>query len=355
MKRIAITTTLIIGLPLHAIAQQNEPPQIRASTTSSPKWEVCNETSYIIRMASTFIRGGKMAPKGWDRLIPGQCKALNAPAGSPRYIFAESTTVHQGGIREWAGTTPLCVSEGNFQADATKSCQLQNLEERNYIAVDPSEQRTTLIEPDNFGTKAAIAGTQRLLRDNGFKVTRIDGLTGRRTSRSIRDFKKKAGLKSSTSHSDLINALAKAAKSKQTEIGLNLCNNSTATIWSALATRDDGTWKSKGWWTIPAGNCLQPYTKSLKKTEAHFFALQENIIKRDEDTTTGPDKRLRSVSATPSQFCIAEAKFSALGRDYCTESGYAVANFRPLPTDKDGIKVNLTDQDFAVPNAVGLR
>jgi len=56
MKRIAITTTLIIGLPLHAIAQQNEPPQIRASTTSSPKWEVCNETVISLLKALQSIK-----------------------------------------------------------------------------------------------------------------------------------------------------------------------------------------------------------------------------------------------------------------------------------------------------------
>jgi len=355
MKRLAIIIGLILLLPLDATAQQIEPKQAPDIRASASGWEVCNETSYIIRLASTFIRNGKMAPKGWDRLISGQCTSLPAPDGSPRYIFAESENLHQGGIREWAGTTPLCVASENFQADATKSCQLQNLEERNYIAVDPSEQRTTLIEPDNFGAKAEIAGLQRLLRDNGFKVTRIDGLTGRRTSRSIRDFKKNLGLATSLSNPDLIKALAKAAKIKQSEIGLELCNSSNATVWAAMATREDGTWKSKGWWTIQTGECLQPFTKSLKKTDAHFFALQENVVKTDEETSFGPDKRLRSVSATPSQFCIAEAKFSTLGRDYCIEAGYAVANFRPLPTDKDGFKVNLTDQDFAAPNAVGLR
>jgi len=88
-----------------------------------------------------------------------------------RYVFAESDPVHQGGIREWTGTVPLCVSSDNFEADATKSCQLQNLETRNYLTVDPADPRTTFIEPDNFGKNAATAGMQRLLKDSGYEVT----------------------------------------------------------------------------------------------------------------------------------------------------------------------------------------
>jgi len=153
----------------------------------------------------------------------------------------------------------------------------------------------------------------------------------------------------------MIEALAAAAKVKQDEIGLEICNTSSARIWTAMATRDDGAWKSRGWWTVEPKACLRPFTKSLKGTEAHFYALQENIYTDNEEQIISEDKRLRSASATPAQFCVAESKFAALGREYCAEAGYAVANFRPLPTDKDGAKVVLTDQDFAEPSPVGLR
>lgn len=350
----AVLSCLVFSLSSPVVAQA---PELRsdAEPTSAPIWEVCNETSFITRLANAVIRNGNMTPKGWDRLRPGQCITLEAPTGSPRYIFAESIPGHQGGIREWTGKTPICVSKDNFTADATKSCQLQNLQTRNYLAVNPAEQRTTLIESSNFGDKAEIAGLQRLLKENGFKITRIDGLSGRRTNRYIRDFKKKSGLPAKLSNSELIEALAVAAEKKQAEIGFEICNNSSAAIWAAMATRENGAWQSRGWWTVATTECVRPFTTSLKGTEAHFFALQENVIETEEGKTYGPDKRLRSVATTPAQFCIAEAKFSALGREYCTESGYAVANFRPLPTDSDGSKTTLSDQDFAEPNPVGLR
>ncbi len=355
-QQLLLGTFLAVGTALPASGQA--PPDLRLDTepkTSESEWEVCNETSFIVRLANAVIRTGNMTPKGWDRLKPGQCIKLDAISGSPRYIFAESSPIHQGGIREWAGKTPICVSENDFTADATKSCQLQNLKTRNYLAVNPADQRTTLIEPDNFGTKADIAGVQRLLRDNGFKITRIDGLTGRRTNRYIRDFKKKAELPTNLSRSELIDALAVAAEKRQDKVGFEICNNSSATIWTAMAIRENGAWKSRGWWTVARTQCVRPFTTSLKGTDAHFFALQENVIETEEGKVFGPDKRLRSVATTPAQFCIAEAKFSALGREYCAEAGYAVANFRPLPTDIDGNKTTLSDQDFAAPSAVGLR
>ena len=351
-----------LGLSLVSQIAAAQAPELRSETVVPPSnkasdqsWEVCNETSYIVRVANAVIREGKISPKGWDQVRPGQCLALDAPAGSPRYVYAESSPIHQGGIREWTGKTPICVSADDFTADATKNCALQNLETRNYLALNPAEQKTTLIEPNNFGTKAEIAGIQRLLQDNGFKITRIDGVSGRRTNRYIRDFKKKAALPITLPNSELIDAMAEAAKQRQSDVGFEICNNSTATIWAAMATRDSGAWKSRGWWTIEKMNCLRPFTQTLEGTDAHFYALQENKIETEEGTSYGPDKRLRSVAATPAQFCIAEAKFSALGREYCVESGYAVANFRPLPTDSEGAKINLSDQDFAVPNAVGLR
>jgi len=348
MRSAAFTAFLLFTIPPAFAQEVTEPAPI-------PAWEVCNETSFILRIATAVIRNGAMTPKGWDRARPGQCLPIDAPEGSPRYVFAESSPIHQGGIREWKGDVPLCTARDDFAADATLSCAMQNLETQAFLAVRPEEQRTTLIEPDNFGLNAETAGLQRLLRDNGYKVTRIDGLPGRRTTRTLRNFRKEANLDAGLTNAEIIDALADAAQSKQDEIGLQICNTSSARIWTAMATRDDGSWKSRGWWTVEPEACLRPFTKSLQGTEAHFYALQENIIIEDDEQTFGMDKRLRSASATPAQFCVAESRFAALGREYCAESGYAVANFRPLPTDKDGTKVTLTDQDFAEPSPVGLR
>jgi len=159
MRLTAITAFLLLTMPA-AFAQEAASD---AASAPVPAWEVCNETSYILRVATAVMRDGAMTPKGWDRARPGQCLPIDTPEGSPRYVFAESSPIHQGGIREWKGDVPLCTSRSDFTADATLSCTMQNLETQSFLAVRPEEQRTTLIEPDNFGLNAETAGLQRLL------------------------------------------------------------------------------------------------------------------------------------------------------------------------------------------------
>ena len=78
-----------------------------------------------------------------------------------------------------------------------------------------------------------------------------------------------------------------------------------------------------------------------------MFAIQEGGDEKD--------KRLRTVATTPAQFCIAESKFDAHGNDMCTEQGYAVASFRPVPTEDKGVRIRLSDADFSEQTPGGLR
>lgn len=126
--RAALLTTVILILPLSAVSQEAD--QSLQASGPNADWEICNETSYIMRVATAYIRGGIISPKGWEKARPGECITQKVPINSPRYIYAESDSVHQGGIREWTGSVPLCVSSDNFVADARKSCKLQNLETR---------------------------------------------------------------------------------------------------------------------------------------------------------------------------------------------------------------------------------
>ncbi len=333
------------------LAAQTPAPQSSSSANLSD-WEVCNETSFIIRLATAAIREGKMTPKGWSRVRPGDCEDVDAPAGSPRYVFAESAPVHLGGIREWKGRVPLCAQDTDFKADATIDCALQDMGTRLFFPVDPTEKTTTLIEPDNYTNKAPNAGIQRLLRDNGYRVSRIDGIMGRRTSRTLRNYLKEKNEAISIPDNKKIDLLEESALSLQDSIGLTFCNKTKSKIWTALAFRDDGQWESQGWWPVSVDECLRPFTQSLKGSDAHFYARLEQ---GEDETGTLPDKHLRNISPKPAQFCIAESRFAAIGREYCSDRGYIPASFRPLATDKDGQKLSLTESDFSAPSISGLR
>ena len=147
--------------------------------------------------------------------------------------------------------------------------------------------------------------------------------------------------------------LIKTARERQKSIGLEICNKSQFTVWTAVAYRNNADWESRGWWPIAPEGCARPITDSLTKTDTHIYAVQEQPD--DENDNPVADKHLRTIAAKPTQFCVAEGIFSALGNELCIDRGYQPVNFRALPSETDGTTVTLTDADFTTPNATGLR
>ena len=347
MRSAVLTALAALALAVPAHAQDAQPdPTLLGPTTP---WQICNETSYVVRTASAYLRGGRMAAKGWTEILPGACTTEITPVDSPRFLFAESSDVHQGGVREWKGETPLCADTDDFTSDATEDCRLANRQTRDYFAVRPGEPVTTLVEPAGYTRKkAVIAATQRLLRDAGFEVSRVDGLTGRRTSGQLRTFRKQAELPANTEGEPLLRALMAAARTAKQSVGLEVCNESTRPIFAAVATKTDGDWRSRGWWRAEPGECTRPLDTPLPGTDAHVFALQAG-------EGDAPDRRLRTVSDNPAQFCIAESRFDALGNEYCADKGYGIGSFRAVPTETPGARMRLSDGDFSDPAPLGLR
>ncbi len=355
MLRASLLTIGLLASAATASAQDTTPEQTPTPTPltgATTDWDICNETSFILRFAAAYVRSDRMQAVGWTSVQPGVCERVKTPRSSPRFLYAESADIHRGGIREWKGEIELCAAETDFVSDATDNCQLKNLGTRDYFAVKPTERRTAFIEPSDFGDKADIAGVQRLLRDAGYAITRVDGLSGRRTARTIATAKSDLGLESDATSQDLMAALIAPAETARADVGLNICNDSTENVFAAIAIQANGTWTSRGWWAVAPDSCTKPYDESLIGTQAHVFALQ---AAKNADGTPAPDRRLQAGTATPSQYCIAESKFSALGQENCADKGYAAASFRPVPTDVDGQVMRLTDADFAAPSPDGLR
>jgi len=311
-------------------------------------WEICNETSFILRLATAQTRGEARQVTGWKKLRSSECLAEYPEANSPRFLFAESAAVHNGGIREWAGQTPLCINPNeNFDIDTTVSCALQGLETRRFLRINPKETRTALIEPNDFKTKAHTAGLQRLMKDAGYKISRIDGIDGRRTRNTFKAFLKEYNIASGLSLFEQMDALEDAALSQQDLTGLTLCNKTQGKTWAAIGYREEGAWQSRGWWAIEPDDCIRPWSKELIGTEMHIYAYQMS----QDDVTLN----LKNPLETVNNFCIAEAKFSAIGREFCTDKGYVAANFKAIPTVEKGLRVNLSKTDFISASVDGLR
>lgn len=358
MKRLFTIISLLCVWPAFALGQigttsdTNTATQTVPTSSTTQPWDICNETSYVLRFASAYIRSDRMQAAGWSVVQPGACSVITTPKDSPRFLYAESLPIHRGGVREWRGPIELCAANTDFSSDATDNCTLKNMETRDYFAVDPMERRTALIEPGDFGANAETAGLQRLLKDSGYKITRIDGLSGRRTLRTIAEAKANLELEKTATNQELISALVPAAETARASVGLDICNDSTHKIFGAIAIQQDGNWTSRGWWPIDIGQCVKPYDNSLIGSQAHIFSLQEAVSPEGE---TLPDRHLRSEIVTPAPFCIAESRFAALGRENCLEQGYAAVDFRPVPSDVDGQVIRLTDADFVSGGGDGLR
>lgn len=360
-----IIRLLILGLflsPIFALAQ-DQPDRENTSDDSSAKavisepqvvedWQICNETSFILRLALAKRSADVFNVKGWQRLRSSECISETLNVDVPRFLFAESDPVHNGGIREWAGTVPLCINPAeDFDINTNVSCSLQGLVTRRFLRIDPEEPVTKLIEPDDFKTKAETAGLQRLMQDAGFAIKRVDGINGRRTRNTFKNFLKDQQVDTELPILDQMDALAQFASSNAELTGLTVCNGTEAKSWIAIGYREDGSWQSRGWWGLSANECIRPWSKNLQGAEMHLYA-QQGEFKEGEETGI---RVLKNPIETANNFCVGEAKFSALGREYCLDQGYVAADFRPLATEDKGLKINLTEDDFIMPQSGGLR
>ena len=161
----------------------------KPDTTELPPWQVCNETSFVLKIAIAGVAKGKIGQPvsvwGWRKLRPGQCQTVEVETGTPRFIYAKSANFHQGGIREWQGDHVYCVGSKDFNINTDMDCAALKLKSAKFWEIVPTERHTALVEPDNYGRRAQTAGIQRLLKDANYNITRIDGQTGKRTSSTL--------------------------------------------------------------------------------------------------------------------------------------------------------------------------
>lgn len=318
-------------------------------------WQVCNDTSFILKVASVMVTKGQagqpLRGRGWMQLRPGACQIMDAEKGTPRYVYARSSAVHHGGIREWKGEHDFCVSTEKFTASTDISCALQNMQSAKFLSVLPTEQRTAFTEPAAYGARAETAGIQRLLSDNNYAIKRIDGVGGRRTSKTLNKFFTDKKLGKLTNIEDIFAALESAAQSFASEIGVTFCNQTDGRVWTAIAhKRSSGAthhMQAQGWWPINPGSCLRPYSGSTQKSPVYYYARLE--------TPAGPDQILKTPSGTSASYCIGEGKFASIRHEYCEDRGYVAARFAAISSESPGAKINFTAADFTEAAMAQLR
>ncbi len=322
-----------------------------AQPASATGQQACNETSYVLYLALGIPENGKVRLEGWTRLRPGQCRTvLPAPLTSkPYYAYAYSSPVHAGGRHQWGGRYGFCVDmSGDFSMLEPKTCKGPGQRIRKFSVIDvkaPNGGRTLFSEPSEYGARAELAGIQRLLKDNGYRVRSVDGYNGRRTRSAIRRFLAQHKIARRPDNAGLIDALEKAARDNLAATGLHVCNQADAPVWTAYGRHQGRKWLSRGWWKVEPKTCLPLISGLLKDKSVYLYAGME---------TPDGEQPLQAATET---FCVLDILFSIDGRKDCQLRGFEKRNFALYHnTSGQGLTITLHETDFAKSRAMaGLR
>ncbi|MCF6291913.1 MAG: DUF1036 domain-containing protein [Robiginitomaculum sp.] len=323
---------------------------IISAPANSAGQEVCNETSFIIYSAVAFTEQDLLISEGWTRLRAGECRTI-LPEPVPKgdiFIFARSSDAHRGGIRKWAGLTSICVDQENFSVTALANCETLGLDSRNFRKINngsSTERKTSFTEVEEFKERAALAGLQRLLMDNGQDIRKVDGYAGRRTRIAISKYLKEMKVARRPNDPNLMDMLEKSARKNKHLTGLEVCNDADGTLWLSYAKRQNKQWESRGWWTLQAGLCVSLLSEPLSKNDK--FYLYANLVEE------GNEMLLEQGDET---FCISRVKFSIFGRYTCAVRGYSEAKFMKVQPETGQLtRIRLEAEDFVGSLSASLK
>lgn len=287
---------------------------------------LCNRTSYILYAATSAIQSPRSETQGWSRIAPGDCHlARKEPLTAETYlVHARTSLAHSGPARAWGGNYPVCVKDANFSIRQGVTQPYCTADDTFALPFAPLDNRGRSVWTMHFDetpvmtmAQAQLAGVKRLLKDNGYKIARIDGAPDKATGAALADFRKKMRFKESDGNVELFHALENAARKTIAPAGYTVCNDGKEALLVALAQRDGGKAVSRGWWTVHPGACAKAITTPLA-SEAVYLAAQR--------------KSGASMVTGPARFCIAQAAFEIQGAGNCKTRGLGEIGFARTDT-----------------------
>ncbi|MEQ9519377.1 MAG: DUF1036 domain-containing protein [Parvibaculum sp.] len=302
--------------------------------TAQADYKFCNATSYVLDSAIGYETDTGWESQGWFRLLPGSCEA--ALPGKINYdtyyVFARSIDAHEGGTKYFDGSDRFCTTMGDFLVSGRNDCATRGFDSYDFTRVETrqgNDWTTTFSEPANFSLKRAeIAGAQRLLRDTGAAVSRIDGVSGRRTTAAVTSFQQSANLRANGKiNSALFTSLIDRAEKRQAKSGLSFCNMSDFLVWGAVGYERAGNFVSSGWIRIEPQRCEKAIKGEL--TQQYYYAYAEAV------DAVGLVARRRGQDLIWSgnhTFCTKGTRFEIEGREACAERGFDETGFKQIDT-----------------------
>lgn len=309
--------------------------------------QFCNHTTYVVRSAIALPETDGWLVRGWVQLRPGECRPVlkRLPASPSFYVYAESSTAHQGEVQRWVGSRPFCIGLEDFEFSGPANCAegggQMRLFARMEITADATEWTHRFREPSSRPLtlrKARVGGIQRLLRQAGYYTGSIDGYLGRRTKRSITKAKKDLLVEESGfESSQLLDSLLSTVIGSQQDLGFRLCNQTPYEVWSAVAFGPDDSWRSRGWWSLDPQACVQVLKDELPD---QFIYIYGEAVSQEGWRITWDGEH---------PFCISDVKFEIEGSDQCTQRGFQNAQFQRVDTEgKGGWELYFREEDATI-------
>jgi uncharacterized membrane protein len=287
---------------------------------------MCNRTSYILYAATSAIQSPRSETRGWTRIAPGECQVARKEAltAETYLVHARSSIAHSGAPRAWGGAYPVCVKDTDFmirQAVTQPNCTAEDTFALPFASLDNRGKSVWTMNFDETPimglSEAQLAGVKRLLKDNGYRINRIDGRPDKPTGAALADFRKRMQFGLNAGNAELFDALEREARKKIAPSGYTVCNESRDSLLVALGQMEKNQPVSRGWWTVQPGACAKTVTTPLN-TAAMFLLAR----KRNGGTAVGG----------PRKFCTAAAAFEIRGAENCTLRGLTEFGFAPTPT-----------------------
>ncbi len=270
--------------------------------------KLCNQTSYILETATGIERAEEVITKGWTRLIPGACKTVLA--GDLRqqtsFVYAQSARAYDGPRRAWGGLHWLCARTGNFRTvepSGNPSCTNGQRLPFFQISAPGQENWTQIFAQTPALTSRAAAQTAGLAR-----LRSSAGLDG---AQALARFRARMHLPAHAPPAAVFDALENAALSRAAPNGYEVCNDTSAPIFVALADREQGHWHTRGWWHVGPVACAQTLTTALT---GKVYLLVDGA-------------KGRRLVGGGARFCVTNITFDVQGQGSCAARGLKPAGF----------------------------
>ena len=304
---------------------------------------LCNHTSYLMDAAVALEKGAGVATRGWFRIEPGKCRqALDGALDADKiYVLGRTPPIYGSAPLPANGMAAFCVAEGDFNLANGRACAPQ--QQARFTPVTPSMSPAGATvnlaeEADYDDAQARLAGIQRLLVIAGYDATPIDGLSGAKTQAALAKFIKERALPGDAANDAKFFDTLLAAASNPQGSGFSWCNDTRYTVMAALGIVEMGQIVARGWYRIPAGQCLRP---DMRGDPHRIYSYAEAVDAEGRGVRIG---NLPLAWGGVVQLCTRDGKFELADHKDCATRGLNSTGFGAIDIgEKPATVVRLQD------------